>query len=207
MEESDNVRRYFVDLEAASNRGRSMSVLIAERRCYACRQEDSEESLETSDPKDYIARISKQCTDTSDYLLPDTPLKEAIFRVILAGKNEPVSAEEVSEALSTRWAMTANSRDITPGVISKLLEHSESYSIAALPEPEPEEPEEPEEETAPVEELPEATEEIAEGALSEAEPTEAEPAEAQPSEGAAPDPELAEEPPQQPEPTEEDTAQ
>ena len=138
MEENRNAPRYFIDLEADADRRGSAAALIAQRRCYACRQADTEESALTTDPQEYVARITEQCADTPDFLLPDNPLKESVFKVILAGGNEPKTAEEISEFLSARWELTAYPRDLSPAVIGKLLEHSQSYRIAALPEPEAE---------------------------------------------------------------------
>jgi len=137
MEETDKGRRYSIDLEGAGGH-RSVSALIAGRRCFACRAADTEDSVPTSDPKNYIKQIAKQCVDTSDYLLPDTPLKEAIFRVLLAGGNKLMTAEQVSETLLSRWAMSAYPRDLSSTVIGILLDNSPSYCIAALPEPSPE---------------------------------------------------------------------
>jgi hypothetical protein len=139
MEETDKAARYFIDHEGARDQRRSISALIAGRRCYACRQADTEEPVPTSDPQVYIAQIAKQCADTSDYLLPDTPIKEAIFRVILAGGNEPMTAEQVSETLLSRWAMSAYPRDLSPTVIGRILDHSQSYCVVVLPEPSPKE--------------------------------------------------------------------
>ena len=135
MTETSKEARYYIDMEGASALGRSLSMLITDRRCYQCRQASTEESTEAYDLKDLIAQITQHCADTSDYLLPDTPLKESIFRVILAGGNEPMAAEEISEYLSTRWAMSAYPRDLSPKVINRILENSERYCIAAYPEP------------------------------------------------------------------------
>ena len=137
MEETVNARQYSIDLEGAGGH-RSVSALIAGRRCYACRSADTEDSVPTADPQKHIKQIAKQCSDTSDYLLPDTPLKEAIFRVLLAGGNKFMAAEQVSETLLSRWAMSAGPRDLSPTVIGILLDNSPSYCIAALPEPSPE---------------------------------------------------------------------
>ena len=139
MEEQTEARRYYVDLEASKASGRSVSSVIAARKCYADRQEDTPEPLMTSPPKGHMKRISVHCADTPDYLLPDTALKEAIFRVLLAGNNQPTTAQEISESLMKRWALNANRRDISPRVIQRLLENSLSYDIVAEPEPEPEE--------------------------------------------------------------------
>ena len=135
MEDNGKSRRYFVDLEGSVGAGRSVAALIATRRCRECVEVDGA-SL-TGDPQENIARIAEQCSTTTDYLLPDTPLREAIFRVILAGGNEPKTSEEISETLSAQWSSNP-SRDVSNRVIEKLLEHGQSYCIAALPEPEAE---------------------------------------------------------------------
>ena len=139
MGESDEAPRYFVDLEGAAERNRSLSRLIAERKCHECRQADTQESLLDSNTQEHIKRIAKQCAHTPEYLLPDTPLKEAIFRVILASGNQPTTAQEISEILSEQWGMTPNPRDLSPAVIQRLLDHSQTYCIAALPQPSAEE--------------------------------------------------------------------
>ena len=147
--EDDNVEkpppRYFVDVEAANAQNRALPVLIASRRCHACQQADDEQPSASSDVKPYAERIAEHCGQTSDYLLPDTPLKEAIFRVLLAGSNEPMTADEISQIFTEKWELTAYPRDVSPGVIQRLLDHSESYCIARLPEPEAEEGDEAEE--------------------------------------------------------------
>ena len=127
--------RYHIDRKAADAGGRALAVLVAGRRCYMCRQGDVEEPSASQDMQPYARCIAEHCGQMPDYLPSDTPLKEAIFRVILAGENEPMAAEEISQVLLERWAMTPFPRDISPRVIGRLMDHSESYCIARVPEP------------------------------------------------------------------------
>ena len=140
MVDDESVARYYIDLDGAVIQNRSVSAMIAERRCYVCQQEDAGEPMQDTDPKGLIDRIAKQCSQTDDYLLPDTPLKEGIFRIILAGGNKPMTADNISEELTARWAMSTYPRDLSSGVISRVLEHAQSYCVAVIspPEPEPE---------------------------------------------------------------------
>ena len=80
--------------------------------------------------------IAEHCSTTEDYLLDDTPIREAVFRLILADGNEPKSAEEISEALVSLWSSNP-SRDISPWVVGRLLEHGQSYRVVPLEESEP----------------------------------------------------------------------
>ena len=129
---------FVVDIEQADFHGRALGMLIAGRRCYESRQADPEVPTSSRAIKKVIKRIADHCNETSDFLLPDTPLKEAVFRVMLAGGNKPVTPEHVSQVLAERWAMTPYPRDISAPVIQKLMDSSESYCIVRLPGPEPE---------------------------------------------------------------------
>ena len=144
---------YIVDVEQADLHGRALGMLIAGRRCYECRQADPEVPTSSRAIKKVVKRIVDHCHETSDYLLPDTPLKEALFRVILAGGNKPVTPEQVNQILAERWAMTPYPRDISARVIQKLMDSSESYCIVRLPGPEPE-GEEPEADEEPPIDIP-----------------------------------------------------
>ena len=129
---------YFIDPELATANGRSLSLLLAGRRCYECQQADERESPESSDHVQFMERIAEHCSQTPDYLLPDTPLKEAIFRVLLTAGSEPKSSQDISKVLSEKWALTAYPRDVSETVLQRLLDNSESYCIVRVPEPEPE---------------------------------------------------------------------
>ena len=135
MAENGKARRYYIDLDGQTNPGRSVAALIATRRCRSCI--DAEGDDLTGDAADAIVRIAEQCSTTPDYLLPDTPLREAVFRVILADGNEPKSADEIGDTLAMQWSSNP-SRDISPKVIARLLDHGFSYCIAAVDEPEDE---------------------------------------------------------------------
>lgn len=128
--------RYFISEEAAAQLNRALPIIIANRMGYISQQAFDEEPTPTSDIKPYIARIVEFDSKEPDFLLPDTPLKESIFRVLLANGNRPMKAEEISEILTEKWAMTAYPRDLTPPVIERLLEHSGSYCIAKIVETE-----------------------------------------------------------------------
>ena len=125
---------YFIDREGPEAASRSLALLVAARRCYSCTQADEKELPAPSDVRPNIRRIREHCALASDYLLQDTPLKEAIFRVLLAGGNRPMNAEGISQALSDRWAMTSYPRDVSPRVIQRLLERSGAYCISAVPQ-------------------------------------------------------------------------
>ena len=127
---------YFIDPDGAEASRRSLPVLIANRLCYMCRQGYEEEQIVVADPQDFIDLIVGHCSNEQDFLLPDTPMKEAVFRVLLGNSNDPMTAEEISADLSSRWPMT---RITSPEVVQRLLDNSAYYCIGPVPVPEADE--------------------------------------------------------------------
>lgn len=128
----DRPAKYFIDAEMAEERRRSLPVMIASRQCYMCQQAVDEEEVASVEAQDLIDRIVDHCKSANDYLLDDTPLKEAIFRVLLSRGNEPMGADEISADISERLANATNQRNTSTAVIERLLQHSENYCIAPL---------------------------------------------------------------------------
>ena len=125
--------KFKVDYNAGGETGVSIALLIASRKCYECRQNDIEPSVAQSAPTIQVKRISQHCFNTADYLLPDTPLKEAVFRVLLSKRNRAMSAEEISTDLAKRWGQSINRREVSAGVIGRLLEDSTYYQTLTKP--------------------------------------------------------------------------
>ena len=128
--------QYVIDPEAATASNRSLPLLVASRRCYLDQQADDEVSTDDADLRIFIKRIADHCSKEQDYLLPDTPLKESIFRVMLAEGNRPINAEDISGMLTSIWAMTPFPRNTSPEVIQQLLDNCANYCITRIPEPE-----------------------------------------------------------------------
>ena len=131
----DQPRKYFIDAEMAEARRRSLPVMVASRQCYMC-QQAVEEEIDSTEAKELIDQIVDHCASANDYLLEDTPLKEAIFRVLLSRGNQPMGANEISVAISEKWVNATNQRNTSPSVIERLLRHGESYCISPYREDE-----------------------------------------------------------------------
>jgi hypothetical protein len=124
--------RYVISEEEAQRNGRALPVMIASRMNYMSQQTFDEEVTPESDIQPLIDRIAEFDSKEHDYLLPDTPLKEALFRILLANGNRPMTPQEISEILTDKWAMTAYPREMAPWVIERLLDSSQSYCIVQL---------------------------------------------------------------------------
>ena len=134
-DETESNRMFVISEEHAASIGAALPLMIANRLGYMDRQALEEDPTADSDIQPLIDLIVVSSSNDADYLLPDTPLKEALFRIILANGNEPMTAEQISEILNERWAMSAYPRNLSPHVIDRLLENSANYCIVPVGEP------------------------------------------------------------------------
>ena len=134
-DETESNRMFVISEKHAASIGAALPLMIANRLGYMDRQALEEDPTADSDIQPLIDLIVASSSNDADYLLPDTPLKEALFRIILANGNEPMTAEQISEILNERWAMSAYPRNLSTHVIDRLLEHSANYCIIPVEEP------------------------------------------------------------------------
>ena len=120
---------YQIDTDGAFDKGRDIKSILVSRMGYLLQQQLSAEELESMAPEDLVMQIVYQVAETEDYLLPDTPLKEAIFRVLLANDNKPMGPQSISSVLEEKWQLSPYPRDISASTIAKLLDHSDPYCI------------------------------------------------------------------------------
>lgn len=130
---------YHIDTQGEEDtRRRAIKHMIVSRMGYTNQQSFTADVIEDMEAEDMIQHVAYQEADTADFLLPDTPLKEAIFRVLLANENKPMTPEQISKTLEDKWPITPYPRDLSPAVIERLLENSgDTYCIAqTLPDEE-----------------------------------------------------------------------
>ena len=133
-DQPESYRMFVISEEQAHRIGAALPLMIANRLGYMDRQALEEEPTADSDIQPLIDLIVASSSNDNDYLLPDTPLKEALFRIILANGNEGMDADRISQILNERWAMSAYPRNLSPHVVNRLLENSANYCIVPLEE-------------------------------------------------------------------------
>lgn len=120
--------KYAISEAAAEELGRSLPLLAYSRQSWMRKQEmEVEEAIADDDWRGLMESIADHCSQQPDYLPPDTPMQEAIFRFLLARRNEPATAEEISADLSEKWSETQFQRDTSPRVIRRLLDSARDY--------------------------------------------------------------------------------
>ena len=133
-QQTEAYRQFVISEEHAARVDAALPIMIANRLGYMDRQALEEEPTTGSEVQPLIDLIVASSSNDADYLLPDTPLKEALFRIILANGNRPMDAEEISQILNERWAMSAYPRNLSAHVINRLLESSSNYCVVPAEE-------------------------------------------------------------------------
>lgn len=109
---------YFVDTTWFDENNLSFQDMVQDRMCESCREKlgtESEERVTTIDPKtrrvsfeftkvpygaNPVSVIREDCAKRRDFITPEMPTLEAIFRIYLANGNQPMPLTHVREQLA-----------------------------------------------------------------------------------------------------------
>lgn len=99
---TDQLRtRWSIDSDWYSERGRSIAALLSGCLCDDCRKKLGKEGSPTSDTE-LISQIRKCCHKSAGFITGQMPVMESLFRLFIAGGNEPMTVEEMGRQLSDR---------------------------------------------------------------------------------------------------------
>ncbi len=129
--------RYFVDIKALEDNSRSFSSLLSDCACdehiKVFKQDSSAAPKKGATKQSPMAIVESCCSTKHGYMSPTTPTLEAIFKVLVAHQNVPMSAEDVSSELITYGVGSSGQRDISPRVLTRLMDNDDFYGFAMEP--------------------------------------------------------------------------
>jgi hypothetical protein len=73
------------------------------------------------------------CANEPEFLLPGTPITEAVFRLLLANSNKAMTLAEIQSGLTEAWASVIYLKNLTDEVLSRMLEQENDYFIRRAP--------------------------------------------------------------------------
>ena len=143
----DLLTKYYVDPSVYDRTGRSFAFAVRSKMCAESRAKIGE-MVETRVPvkdgkskrvkfntqemrygDDPIAVIQECCSLTASYRNTELPLKEILFRILLADGNEPKSIMELYQEAQD-WVGRSDGRLINPRVIHSILDEDAHYGFA-----------------------------------------------------------------------------
>jgi hypothetical protein len=78
--------------------------------------------------EDPLAAIQEVCADSAEYRDPALPLKEIVFRLMLAGGNQPKTVMDIYNGVM-EWVRGGDGRVITPEVVHRVLQNDRDYGF------------------------------------------------------------------------------
>lgn len=91
---------YFIDLDCFKKSDRSFATVVEHCLCSACRERLAT-SISTTEPALLVQNIKDCCSKRSDFIYSKLPLLERVFRIFLAGGNQPLTLDELAAQLGT----------------------------------------------------------------------------------------------------------
>ena len=146
VEDSEPKPRYFIDFQWYEENNRSFSAFVQSRLCFSCQSKletEVERSIpvETSDGKvvfetrratygdDLLAVIRDCCSQARDFIHPNLPVMEIVFRIFLANRNQPLTLEEIEERLGEKLAAADRPRTLSPEILQRMLDNDGYYGL------------------------------------------------------------------------------
>ena len=126
MNSTEGERRYFIDLNWYEEKGRSFSTLAQARLCPSCRAQYA--STPKSDAE-LFAVFRDCCSKAEDFLSPNLPLREAVFRLLLSHGNQPLELGQIEAKLNEWFLNTGDNRDVSIPTLRRIMENDRYYGF------------------------------------------------------------------------------
>lgn len=138
--------RYFVDEQWYTEHNKSFRAVALTRMCPSCQKKlgtETQERVPTVDSRGRVVFemrsvpfasnplpvIRSDCSKQRDYITPETPIAEAIFRVFLANGNQPTDIEGIREQLSNYINLSSRPHGYSVELIERVIEKDEFYGL------------------------------------------------------------------------------
>lgn len=128
--ESSGSARFQISLARLDQLHRSAVHLISGRLTPACPSFGKQiHELETGE---LIREIQEFHADADDFILYDMPIKEIVFRTLLAQGNQPMALSDLHRELTGRWSNALRPISIEESLLRRVLETDTYYGFAQV---------------------------------------------------------------------------
>ena len=97
--------RYHINQKAYEASGRSLAFTIYSRMSKEGKKAASDAGFANgfAPAAEYMKIMSTICSGKSDFLLPGTPITEAVFKLLASNSNKPMTIDEIYSGLTDAW--------------------------------------------------------------------------------------------------------
>jgi hypothetical protein len=129
--EPEEEPKYQIDTKAFDTSGRSFSFAIYSRLSQSGKAviDDGKSVGGFGVPAEYMKVMSNICSKEPDFLLPGTPITEAVFKLLLANTNKAMTLDEIQSGLTTAWASVIYLKNLSDEILRRMLDQENDYFI------------------------------------------------------------------------------
>ena len=80
---------------------------------------------------EFMKIISEKCSKNDQYVLPGTAISEAIFRILIANQNQPMSILDIHSKLANVWSSVIYLKNLSETVVIRVLEGDNLYGFSS----------------------------------------------------------------------------
>ena len=139
--------KFYIDLRWYDEHARSFRAVAQTRLCDSCKDKigtETQERVPSIDKKtgrvvfelknvpfaeNPMSVIRTCCSKRRDYITPETPVLEAIFRILLATSNQPMEAERLREELGNYVSMSERPHAYAPELMERMIRSDRNYGL------------------------------------------------------------------------------
>ena len=123
--------KYQINARAFESSGRSFAFAVYSRLSPAGKSvvDDGKAPGGFGSASEYMKVMSNICSKEPDFLLPGTPITEAVFKLLLANTNRAMTLEEIQSGLTTAWASVIYLKNLSDEVLHRMLNQKNDYFI------------------------------------------------------------------------------
>ena len=123
--------KYQIDTKAFEASGRSFEFAIYSRLSKSDKAviDDGKIVGGFGPPAEYMKVMSNICSKEPDFLLPGTPITEAVFKLLLANTNKAMTLDEIQSGLTIAWASVIYLKNLSDDVLRRMLDQENDYFI------------------------------------------------------------------------------
>ena len=80
---------------------------------------------------EFMKIISEKCSKNDQYVLPGTAISEAIFRILIANQNQPMSILDIHSQLANLWSSVIYLKNLSETVVIRIMEGDNQYGFSS----------------------------------------------------------------------------
>ena len=129
--EPEEEPKYQIGTKAFDTSGRSFSFAVYTRLSQNGKAvvDDGKTAGGFGPAAEYMKVMSNICSKEPDFLLPGTPITEAVFRLLLANTNKAMTLDEIQSGLTSAWASVIYLKNLSDEILRRMLDEENDYYI------------------------------------------------------------------------------